>query len=59
VESAKKEIENQKLAALTEVKNQVGLMALDISAKILKKEMHEGNGHDRYVAELVDELKLN
>ena len=59
VESAKKEIENQKLAALTEVKNQVGLMALDISSKILKKEMKQNNNHEGYVSELVEELKLN
>ncbi len=59
VADASREIENQKMAALTEVKNYAGQMALDIAEKVLKKEFSDRNKQERYASELVDDLKLN
>ncbi len=59
VENAKREIENQKMAALTDVKNQVGLLAVKISEEILKRELKDKQEHDKYVAGIVHEMKLN
>lgn len=59
VANAKVEIENQKMAALIDVKNQVGQMAVTISQKILKRELQDKQAHDAYVAGLVDEMKVN
>lgn len=59
VANAKVEIENQKKAALIEVKNQVGQIAIDVSEKILKRELKDKPAQDSFVAGLVNEMKLN
>lgn len=59
VAEAGREIENQKMAALTEVKNYAGKMALEIAEKVLKKEFSDPQKQQSYAAELVDDLKLN
>lgn len=57
VEDSRREIENQKMAALTEVKNQIGTIALEVAEKILRKKMEDNKEQEKYIAELVDELK--
>lgn len=59
VADAAREIENQKMAALTEVKNYAGQMALEIAEKVLKNEFSDRNKQERFASELVDDLKLN
>ena len=59
VNNAKAEIENQKMAAIIEVKNQVGNMALDIAEKLLHKELKGDAAQENFVQGLVDEIKLN
>ena len=57
--SAKHEIETQKKIAITEVKNQVGMMALDIAEKVIRKELKENKDQQGFVEKLVKEIKLN
>ena len=59
VEDSGKEIEIQKLAALAEVKNQVGEMAIEIAQDILKKELSNKSDQEAFVSKLVDDFKLN
>ena len=59
MEDAKREIHNQKMAALIDVKNQVGGIAIEIAEKILKKELDKTNGQEQFVTELLEEVKLN
>lgn len=59
VADATREIENQKMAALTEVKNYAGKMALEIAEKVLKKEFSDPKKQESFASELVDDLKLN
>ena len=59
LENAKEEINNQKNAAITEVKNKVGIMALDIAEKVLKKELKGDKDQESFVSQLVDDIKLN
>ncbi|MEM6321850.1 MAG: F0F1 ATP synthase subunit B [Bacteroidota bacterium] len=59
VSSAKAEIEAQKKAALTEVKNEVGQMALTIAEKVIRKELTGNSDQESFVNKLVDEIKLN
>jgi F-type H+-transporting ATPase subunit b len=59
VDDAAREIENQKMAALTEVKNYAGKMALEIAEKVLKNEFSDRSKQERFASELVDDLKLN
>jgi F-type H+-transporting ATPase subunit b len=59
IEETKREIDNQKMAAITEVKNQVGTMALEIAEKVLKKELQNKQDQEGYVKGLVEDIRLN
>ncbi len=59
VSSAKAEIEAQKKAALVEVKNEVGQMALTIAEKVIRKELQGNPDQASFVDKLVGEIKLN
>ena len=59
VANAKHEIENQRMAAVTDLKNQVGLMAVEIAEKIIRKDLAGNTEQEGYVKTLVSELKLN
>ncbi len=56
---AKVEIENQKKAALAEVKGQVGAIAIDIAEKVLKKELKGNTEQTDLVNKLVAEINQN
>jgi F-type H+-transporting ATPase subunit b len=52
-------IETQKMAALTDIKNQVGNMVVEISEKILRRELTNKPEQENYIKELAEEVKLN
>jgi F-type H+-transporting ATPase subunit b len=52
-------INTQKMAALTDVKNQVGKLVIEVSEKILRRELGNKESQETYVRGLVDEVKLN
>ena len=56
VSDAKREIDNQKNAAIAEVKNHVGALALEIAEKILRKKFESDDEQQKYIVELVDDL---
>ena len=59
IQTAFREIEIQKRAAITEVKNSVGLLALDIAEKVIRKDL-KGNAEQlEYVNKLANESNLN
>ena len=59
ISDAKMEIENQKKAALAEVKNKVGLMALDIAEQVIKKDLKGNPEQQAFVDQLVTEISNN
>ncbi|HEX5552414.1 MAG TPA: F0F1 ATP synthase subunit B [Chitinophagaceae bacterium] len=59
VEDAQIAINNQKMAALTDVKNQVGNLALEVAEKILRKELANKETHQHFIRQLAEEIKLN
>ncbi len=59
IQSAFREIEIQKKAAIAEVKNSVGLMALDIAEKVLRKELKGNDQQVAYVNTLAKESGLS
>jgi F-type H+-transporting ATPase subunit b len=59
LQQAIREIENQKTAALIEVKNTVGLMALDIAEKLVRKELAGKAEQVEFVNKMAQEAKLN
>jgi F-type H+-transporting ATPase subunit b len=52
-------IEAQKMAALTEVKNQVGKLVIEVTEKVLRKELSNQQAQEAHINGLVNEIKLN
>ncbi|HUR66036.1 MAG TPA: F0F1 ATP synthase subunit B [Chitinophagaceae bacterium] len=52
-------IEAQKMAALTEVKNQVGKLVIEVSEKVLRRELSDKKDQEAHIQGLVGEVKLN
>ena len=52
-------INAQKMAALTEVKNQVGKLVIEVSEKVLRKELGNKEAQEAHIKGLVDEVKMN
>ncbi|WP_276345683.1 F0F1 ATP synthase subunit B [Daejeonella sp. JGW-45] len=59
IELAKTEINNQKLAAMAEIKNQVSTLSIDIAEKVLRKQFEDQNKQQALVNDLLKEVKLN
>ncbi len=52
-------IHQQKMAALTDVKNQVGQLALEVAEKILRKQLSNKEAQESYIKELAADIQLN
>lgn len=59
IADAQASINNQKMAALTEIKNQVGGLVLEVSEKVLRKELSNKAEQENYIKTLAAEVKLN
>lgn len=59
IKDAVKEIETQKNAAIVEVKNVVGSIALDVAGKIIRKELSNDADQKAFVEKLIKETNLN
>ncbi|MCT4624013.1 MAG: F0F1 ATP synthase subunit B [Schleiferiaceae bacterium] len=58
-EAAKAQIENEKLAAIHEMKNQVAELSLQIAEKVLRQELKGEAEHKELIAASIKEAKLN
>lgn len=56
---AQHQIQQQKMAALTEVKNEIGNLAVEVAGKILRKQLNNGDGQEMYMSMLAEDIKLN
>jgi F-type H+-transporting ATPase subunit b len=52
-------INTQKMAALTDVKNQVGKLVIEVTEKVLRKELGNKDAQEAHIKGLVDGVKLN
>lgn len=59
VADAQQAINQQKMAALTDVKNQVGSLVIEVAEKILRKELSDKSQQEKYIQELAGDIKLN
>lgn len=59
MKSAQQEIDNMKQQALTDVKNEAGMLALNIAEKVLRKELSGDAEQVAYVNALAKEMNLN
>lgn len=57
--SAREAIQNEKMAAITELKNQVALLSVEIAEKILKRELSDENKQKELIGDLLKDTKLN
>jgi F-type H+-transporting ATPase subunit b len=59
LESARSQINNEKMAAMTEVKNQVAQLAIDMSERILRAELKDAAAQKAMVDRAMQDVKLN
>jgi len=59
ITDAQAAIQQQKMAALTDVKNQVGQLVLEVSKKVLRRELANPADQEGYIRQLAEEVKLN
>ncbi len=59
IADAQASINQQKMAALTDIKNQVGNLVIEVSEKVLRKELSNKAEQENYIKTLAGEVKLN
>ena len=59
ITAAKALIENEKVAAISELKSSVGSLSVDIAEKVLKAELKDTEKQNAYIAEMLKDIKLN
>ena len=52
-------INQQKNAVLTDLKNQVGSLVIEVAEKVLRQELNDKAKQENYIKQLTDEVKLN
>ena len=52
-------INQQKMAAITDLKNQVGNLVLEVSEKVLRRELSDQKEQEKYIQELTQNVELN
>ena len=59
ITEAQAAINTQKMAALTEVKNQVAKLVIEVSEKVLRRELVNKEAQEAHIKGMVDSVKLN
>ncbi len=59
IEDSALEIHNQKMAAITEVKNLIGTSAIELATKVLRRELNDSKAQESFVAQELNNIKLN
>jgi len=59
IADAQSVINQQKMAAITDLKNQVGNLVVEVSEKILRRELSNKAEQEKYINELAENVKLN
>lgn len=59
IAGAQSVIEQQKMAAITDLKNQVGTLVIELSEKILRKELNNKEEQEKYIKQLAEKVQLN
>jgi F-type H+-transporting ATPase subunit b len=59
VSEASSAIEQQKMAAIIDLKNQVGNLVVEVSEKVLRRELSNRNEQESYIKDLAKEVKFN
>ena len=58
IAAARLAIQNEKMMALTELKNEVGKLSLEIAEKVIRHELSDSKSQNELVEKLLNEVKL-
>ncbi|MEI6899711.1 MAG: F0F1 ATP synthase subunit B [Bacteroidota bacterium] len=59
LKSARESIQNEKIQAINELKNQVSDLSMEIAKKVLHRELSDPKKHEEYIKQLISEVKFN
>ena len=59
IENAKTTIQNEKKVAITEIKNQISLLSVEIAEKLIKQELSKDKKQEDLINNLLEEIKIN
>ena len=59
IASAKVVIENEKAGAISDLKNTVGSLSVDIAEKVLRAELKDVDKQNAFIADMLKDIKLN
>lgn len=59
ITAAQEAIQNEKNAALAEVKNQVAVLSIEVAEKILRGQLENKDNQKKFVADLLKDVKVN
>jgi F-type H+-transporting ATPase subunit b len=59
IASAREAIQNEKMAALIDIKNQLAETAINLARGIMQRELSDATKHEEYIRQLIDEIKFN
>jgi F-type H+-transporting ATPase subunit b len=56
---AQQQINAQKMAALTDVKNEVGKLVIEVTEKVLRKQLSSKEAQEAHINDLINDIKLS
>ena len=56
MDETRRDIENRKMEAIIDVKNQIGSMVVDVAEKVLRRELENKTEQENYIRRLADDL---
>jgi len=59
IENAKEAIQFEKMAAITEMKNELASLSIDIAEKVIKEELSSKDKHQKLIERLINEVSKN
>jgi len=59
VENALERIENEKMAAITELKNQIALLSIEIAEKLVREELSHDKKQEELIKKMLDDVQAN
>jgi F-type H+-transporting ATPase subunit b len=59
VQSAREAIENERMAAVVELRNQIARLSIEIAEKLLERELDNHDKQAEYANQLIEKIKLN
>jgi len=59
VENARERIENEKMAAITELKNQIAILSIEIAEKLIREQLAHDDKQEILIKKMLDDIQSN